>query len=288
MFCKWCHHFQFTPLPSSEYYVALYLSCLEKERPSTSKINNTLYGISHAHKLAGFQNPCNSPLVTFVKEGLLRSVESEHNTKEPVSDVMLKQIAEKYEHSSSLLDMRFVSMTLLSFAGFLRFNEVISLRRSDVLFKNNCIELNIRKSKTDQFKKGHIIYISKTYNASCPVKALQKYLSLAGIPDNSDEFLFRKVSYCKKSQTHKLRKGKALSYTRAREIFLFHMSELGLDKDKYGLHSLRSGGATAAATRGVSDRLIKKHGRWKSDKAKDGYVRENDLIKKSVTLNIGL
>jgi hypothetical protein len=34
-------------------------------------------------------------------------------------------------------------------------------------------------------------------------------------------------------------------------------------------------GATNAANAGVSNRLLKKHGRWKTDKAKDGYVRED-------------
>ena len=49
-----------------------------------------------------------------------------------------------------------------------------------------------------------------------------------------------------------------------------------MNKSDFGLHSLRSGGATAAAAAaGVSDRLFKKHGRWKSEKAKDGYVHEN-------------
>jgi len=41
-----------------------------------------------------------------------------------------------------------------------------------------------------------------------------------------------------------------------------------------GLHNLRSGGATAAATAWVDDRY-KKHGRWKTDYAKDGHVKEN-------------
>ena len=54
------------------------------------------------------------------------------------------------------------------------------------------------------------------------------------------------------------------------------------------MHSLRSGGATAAATSGVSDRLFKKHGRWKSDNAKDGYVQENLKSKLSVSKNLGI
>jgi hypothetical protein len=47
-----------------------------------------------------------------------------------------------------------------------------------------------------------------------------------------------------------------------------------------GLHSLRSGGATAACNFGVPDRLFKRHGRWRSGNAKDGYVKDsfNDLL----------
>ena len=41
------------------------------------------------------------------------------------------------------------------------------------------------------------------------------------------------------------------------------------------MHSLRSGGATAAANAGVLDRLFKRHGRWRSESAKDGYVKDS-------------
>ncbi|XP_068236956.1 uncharacterized protein [Palaemon carinicauda] len=35
------------------------------------------------------------------------------------------------------------------------------------------------------------------------------------------------------------------------------------------------GGATSAANNGIKDRLSKRHGRWKSDKAKDGYIKDS-------------
>ena len=54
------------------------------------------------------------------------------------------------------------------------------------------------------------------------------------------------------------------------------------------MHSLRAGGATAAANLGVNDRLFKKHGRWKSEKVKNGYIHENIETKLIVTKNLGL
>jgi len=56
----------------------------------------------------------------------------------------------------------------------------------------------------------------------------------------------------------------------------------------FGLHSLKAGGATAAAVAGVQDRLFKKHGRWKSENAKDGYIEDSLQQRLSVTKNLGL
>ena len=68
---------------------------------------------------------------------------------------------------------------------------------------------------------------------------------------------------------------KPLSYTRAREILLEALYVIGLAMKQFGLHSLRSGGATQAANNGVSDRLFKVHGRWRSENAKDEYVKDS-------------
>ena len=52
-------------------------------------------------------------------------------------------------------------------------------------------------------------------------------------------------------------------------------SELGLDSDEFGLHSLRSGGASQATRSGVSGGVWCRHGGWRCIQAGDGYVDES-------------
>ena len=76
-----------------------------------------------------------------------------------------------------------------------------------------------------------------------------------------------------------------MSYTRARELVLDMLEAIGLERKDF---SLRAGGASAAATAGVPDRCFKCHGRWRSESAKDGYVRDNLEERLSVSKNLGL
>ena len=62
--------------------------------------------------------------------------------------------------------------------------------------------------------------------------------------------LFRPLTKNKSGYT--LRNGK-LSYTRCREIFKTTLKDLGYDPKEYGLHSLRSGDATAAISNNASN-----------------------------------
>ena len=74
-----------------------------------------------------------------------------------------------------------------------------------------------------------------------------------------------------------------------RELVLEKLSALGLDTKQFGLHSLRSGGgASAAANAGVPDRMFKRHGRWRSENAKDGYVKDSLEERLSVSQRLGL
>jgi len=66
-----------------------------------------------------------------------------------------------------------------------------------------------------------------------------------------------------------------MSYSRARELFREAIVRVGEDASQFGLHSLRSGGATAAAAAGVQERLIQRQGGWRSECAMKVYFQES-------------
>ena len=162
-------------------------------------------------------------------------------------------------------------MALLLFAGFLRYNEIAQLKIQDVTICDTHLQLPIRKSKTDQYRKGYELVIHKSNKITFPVLNLEKYMRVASIGlHHSEKFLFRPISRTKDG--YKLiESNKPLSQTRARESIIGRLQEF-MGNANISLHLFRSGGATKAANAQVSDRCWKRHGRWKSDAAKDGYV----------------
>ena len=67
-----------------------------------------------------------------------------------------------------------------------------------------------------------------------------------------------------------------------------YISEITTTPESFGLHSLRSGGASAAANSGISDRLISKQGRWSSEKARNGYIKDIVVKRLIVSNTLGL
>ena len=114
------------------------------------------------------------------------------------------------------------------------------------------------------------------------------FVKLLGIEDdNSEQYIFCDLSACKSG--HKIRSDKkALSYSTLRGLFRNALKPHVSDISKWGLHSLRAGGASKAANMGISDRFFKRHGRWKSENAKDGYTMDALENRLSVSRSLGL
>lgn len=193
--------------------------------------------------------------------------------KEPITPEMLLQIAKAMSEPPSLMEIRLLVICLLAFSGFLRFNEVVGLRCCDVQIKEDHMVVKVLSSKTDQYREGADVVIARSGTLICPVARVEQYFRIAGLNQLSTQKLIRAVS--KSTKGEKLREGGSLSYTRVRELVAGKLGELGHDPSLFGTHSFRAGGATLAANNGVGDRLFKRHGRWKSETAKDGYVKDS-------------
>ena len=169
---------------------------------------------------------------------------------------------------------------------FSRFDEAIHIRASHVENSTDMVRILLPHSKTDQLRQGQEVLIARTNTATCPVAMLEHYMYAAEITPGSELFLFQDIY--KTAGGEKLRDTGSLSYTIVRELFRRKLADLGHSPDGFGLHSLRAGGALAAAQAGVPDCLFKQHGRWSSEAAKDGYVEDSKENRLLVSNNIGI
>jgi len=178
----------------------------------------------------------------------------------------------------NVLDLRNVCMYSLAFAALLRFDDLIRIRRSDLNFNPGHLKIVITKSKNDQLREGNEVLISESPLPHTPVKLLKMYLSRSLIPEDCKKIIFRPLLKTKSS--HRLvNEDRHISYTTFREKLKVDLTGIVEDPSSYSTHSLRSGGATLAANSGINDRIIQRHGRWKSASSKNMYI-EDELSKK--------
>ena len=130
--------------------------------------------------------------------------------------------------------------------------------------------------------------ISELNSVACPVKYMKKYFNVCNILTPSREFLFKPM-YRSGKTSGLIKSDKRLNYTRARECVVNRLREIMPPDCKIGLHSLRAGGATAAANFDkVNERCWKRHGRWKIETAKDSYIADSVAKRLKVSQNLGL
>jgi len=81
---------------------------------------------------------------------------------------------------------------------------------------------------------------------------------------------------------------KPRSYSSIRFYFKASLKDIVPDISLFSTHSLRAGGASAAANAGVADRFFQRHGRWKTVSAKYDYVDDSLDSRLSVSKNLGI
>ena len=150
-------------------------------------------------------------------------------------------------------------MILLGFSGGFRRSELVNINNDDVEFVNEGVKIFIKRSKTDQSGEGMTKAIPYFDNKLfCPVTNLKKWIEYT--KKQSDKIF----DISDKSVALIIKKYALLS---------------GLDADRYGGHSLRSGFATSTAESGAEERNIMAMTGHKTTQMVRRYIKEANLFK---------
>ena len=204
--------------------------------------------------MAGIPFPTDNLIVEAVRSASTRILGTAIvNRKEPISSSVIHDIISRLNLENPV-ELRNVTLYVLSFAGFFRFDEISRIRRNDIFFNEGFMVIKVPKSKNDQLRRGGEVVISEPPSPACPVKPLKKYLTKIQIPPDSRDLISRPISKGKDS-CKLIAPDKPISYSTMRQAFRRNLKTTGVDPSKFGLHSLRSG-RSMAANSGVSDRVF--------------------------------
>ncbi|MDY0002803.1 MAG: site-specific integrase [Polyangia bacterium] len=277
-FSEWCSLHGFRPLPALPEVVALYLTDRARTlRPQS--LGKYLSAISVAHKTAGYDSPTCNPKVGTLLQGIRRTLGCTEVGKDALLVPDLRRILDACPQDQTL-GLRDRALILLGFASAMRRSEIVSLDVGDVSFGTEGVTIHLRRSKTDQEGHGRRIGIPHgTHPDTCPCLALRAWLDSSGVRDGP---LLRGVT-----RHGHVQPGRMASRTVARAVQR-RASEAGLDPDRFGAHSLRSGFATSAAMAGVSERQIARQTGHQSMSVLRRYIRDGSIWRDNAAAQLGL
>jgi len=115
--------------------------------------------------------------------------------KKPVNAHVVKSIIDRFRaEGASLKDLRIAAVTSLGFAGVFRFNELANIQPNHIFFHEEFLKVYVPKSKTDVYRDGNYVNISKLESNYCHVAVLRRYIQVADIELSSQLALFRPLT----------------------------------------------------------------------------------------------
>jgi integrase len=271
-----CNEFPVSPL-----LFCLYLRDKVESCKSSAPIESAVYGVRWAHMVAGVCSPTDDIMVKQMLEACKRLLGKPVVGKQPLGiDVIVKVAEHFFTPRASLSNLRTCFICVIAFAGLMRVDEIIKVRRKDVVIVNDYMTVFCSRRKNDQLSKGHTIFFARSGKITCPVSITEQLL--AKLPLDPEQHLVCRLS------SNGVALMPSISYSRVREIFRETLKLFISDSSCFGTHSLKKGGATALSSAGVSGELIDKHAGWKSVKSKESYIEysTDDKLRASRAMNL--
>jgi len=259
-FSAFCAKNGLSSMPSEPKILSLYLTHLS----GTSKfstLKRRIASISVIHKMKGHYLDTKHPVIMENLHGIKRSKGSNQKAKKPILINELKLIINAIGKANQIekKKIRDKAIMLVGFSGGFRRSELVNIDYEDLEFVNEGLKIFIKRSKTDQSGEGMIKAIPYFDNKIfCPVIAIKNWINFSEI-----------------------RSGKIFSVSDKSIALIIKKYALiaGLDPNKYGGHSLRSGFATSAAESGAEERNIMAMTGHKTTQMVRRYIQEANLFK---------
>lgn len=275
-FSDWCEKNGLQDLPADPETLVYYLTFLGKTLKASS-IKRKMTAISQRHETAGYSSPTKTALVKGVWNGIQRSIGIKEEGKDALWLDDLRQIVQNLPNS--LIGTRNRALLVIGWAGALRRSELVQLNSEDISKTREGLILHLNRSKTDQKGEGHEVALPYGSNPlTCPVRSLEDWLAASGISEGP---LFRRMD----------RHGHILGRLTPQSVGLVVKQcceSVGIDSDRYGAHSLRSGFCSTAAKAGKAEHQIMKQTRHKRSDSLQRYIKKANLFDDNAASGIGL
>ncbi len=259
-FTLFCTRNGLQSLPTEPKILSIYLTYLSKTS-KFSTLKRRIASIKVVHKIKGHYLDTKHPIIMENLLGIKRVNGSFQRSKKPIliNDLKLIINAIDEKQSNEGKRIRDKSLILIGFSGGFRRSELVNVEYDDLEFVDEGLKIFIKRSKTDQVGEGSIKAIPYFKNKEyCPVMKLQNWINYKNI-ENGKIF-----GISDKSVSLIIKKYTALA---------------GLDSNKYGGHSLRSGFATSAAEAGAEERNIMAMTGHRTTQMVRRYIQEANLFK---------
>lgn len=244
------------------------------------QINKALAALNSIKKgslLLGWEkNPADHDLIKEAKSSLnrLRSRLSTEVKRDPLPAQAIVSFIERVFKEGLEDEPHIIELCALILVGFrlmLRSKSLGALRKKDINFKEWGVEIAISPIKSSNWQRKHIEFNSD--RRFCPADWLQRHMQGLNIRE-SDDLLFHGKN------------GRPLTSMNVTELVRKIARASGVEGD-FSSHSLRIGGATAAALGGISLAQIQAVGGWESA-AVLRYIRSIIGVSKNMSKRMGL
>lgn len=261
-YLDYCSSMGLCPLPADCTTVCRFLIVMSRSC-KFSTINNYMSAINILHRFYGYPaNYRDQFLTKLVLAGLKQRLGTAVEQKIPLTVEQLMEIRDKLPMSE--IYMTYWTIIVFGFRTLLRKCNIVPdnmsicehvILRSDVVFYENELVINVRSSKTNRYKnKVFQIPIRKIDNEwFCVYSLLKRHFNRFDVPNESFLFWKRTGSFLK-----------PILYCELLQFLKTAVTWIGLESSDVGLHSLRRSGAAFLHHIGVPLNDIQSVGDWSS------------------------